>query len=72
VARDDDQGLNSKLTYVLVSGNEEGAFILSASGELRLVQSLDRERKEQYVLLITAADSGKANMQSLLVKSCIT
>uniref|UniRef100_A0A8C2SPN7 Protocadherin Fat 4 n=1 Tax=Coturnix japonica TaxID=93934 RepID=A0A8C2SPN7_COTJA len=58
VARDDDQGLNSKLTYVLVSGNEEGAFILSASGELRLVQSLDRETKEQYVLLITAADSG--------------
>ncbi|XP_042668130.1 protocadherin Fat 4 [Centrocercus urophasianus] len=58
VARDDDQGLNSKLTYVLVSGNEEGAFILSASGELRLVQSLDREKKEQYVLLITAADSG--------------
>uniref|UniRef100_A0A669PXH9 FAT atypical cadherin 4 n=1 Tax=Phasianus colchicus TaxID=9054 RepID=A0A669PXH9_PHACC len=72
VARDDDQGLNSKLTYVLVSGNEEGAFILSASGELRLVQSLDRETKEQYVLLITAADSGKANVQSLLVKSCIT
>uniref|UniRef100_A0A663MGM7 Protocadherin Fat 4 n=1 Tax=Athene cunicularia TaxID=194338 RepID=A0A663MGM7_ATHCN len=58
VARDDDQGLNSKLTYVLVAGNEEGAFTLSASGELRLVQSLDRETKEQYVLLITAADAG--------------
>ncbi|OXB63489.1 hypothetical protein ASZ78_014916, partial [Callipepla squamata] len=57
VARDDDQGLNSKLTYVLVSGNEEGAFTLSASGELRLVRSLDREKKEQYALLITAADS---------------
>uniref|UniRef100_A0A663MI09 Protocadherin Fat 4 n=1 Tax=Athene cunicularia TaxID=194338 RepID=A0A663MI09_ATHCN len=61
VARDDDQGLNSKLTYVLVAGNEEGAFTLSASGELRLVQSLDRETKEQYVLLITAADAGKGN-----------
>uniref|UniRef100_A0A8D0FG95 Protocadherin Fat 4 n=1 Tax=Strix occidentalis caurina TaxID=311401 RepID=A0A8D0FG95_STROC len=58
VARDDDQGLNSKLTYVLVAGNEEGAFTLSASGELRLVQSLDRETKEQYILLITAADAG--------------
>lgn len=52
---------------MLVAGNEEGAFTLSASGELRLVQSLDREAKEQYVLLITAADSGKA--KSLLVKS---
>lgn len=45
---------------MLVAGNEEGAFTLSASGELRLVQSLDREAKEQYMLLITAADAGKA------------
>jgi len=53
-----------------VAGNEEGAFTLSGSGELRLVRSLDREAMEQYVLLITAADAGKANGQSLLVKSC--
>nr|XP_056711917.1 protocadherin Fat 4 [Euleptes europaea] len=58
VARDDDQGLNSKLTYLLVSGNEDGVFTLSATGELRIVQSLDREKKEQYVMLITATDSG--------------
>ncbi|KAL9851842.1 LOW QUALITY PROTEIN: protocadherin Fat 4 [Geothlypis trichas] len=58
VARDDDQGLNSKLTYVLVAGNEEGAFTLSGSGELRLERSLDREAKEQYLLLVTAADAG--------------
>ncbi|XP_060103362.1 protocadherin Fat 4 [Heteronotia binoei] len=58
VARDDDQGLNSKLTYFLVDGNEDSAFMLSATGELCLVKSLDREKKEQYVMLITAADSG--------------
>ncbi|KAI1238644.1 hypothetical protein IHE44_0013382 [Lamprotornis superbus] len=58
VARDDDQGLNSKLTYVLVAGNEEGAFTLSESGELRLERSLDREAKEHYLLLVTAADAG--------------
>uniref|UniRef100_A0A8C3SRV4 FAT atypical cadherin 4 n=1 Tax=Chelydra serpentina TaxID=8475 RepID=A0A8C3SRV4_CHESE len=58
IARDDDQGLNSKLTYLLVGGNEDSAFTLSASGELHLVQTLDRETKEQYILLITAADSG--------------
>ncbi|XP_019377369.1 PREDICTED: protocadherin Fat 4, partial [Gavialis gangeticus] len=58
VARDDDQGLNSKLTYILISGNEDGAFTLSSTGELRLIKSLDRETKEKYVLLITAADSG--------------
>ena len=60
VARDDDQGSNSKLSYVLFGGNENNAFTLSASGELRVTQSLDRETKEHFVLLITATDSGKS------------
>uniref|UniRef100_A0A8C9BCN7 Protocadherin Fat 4 n=1 Tax=Phocoena sinus TaxID=42100 RepID=A0A8C9BCN7_PHOSS len=58
VARDDDQGSNSKLSYVLFGGNEDSAFTLSSSGELRVTQSLDRETKEHFVLLITATDSG--------------
>lgn len=58
VARDDDQGLNSKLTYAIASGNEEWAFRLSSNGQLSIVKSLDREVKEQYILLITAVDSG--------------
>uniref|UniRef100_A0A2K6SJR2 FAT atypical cadherin 4 n=1 Tax=Saimiri boliviensis boliviensis TaxID=39432 RepID=A0A2K6SJR2_SAIBB len=58
VARDDDQGSNSKLSYVLFGGNEDNAFTLSASGELRVTQSLDRETKEHFVLTITATDSG--------------
>ncbi|XP_034298784.1 protocadherin Fat 4 [Pantherophis guttatus] len=58
VARDDDQGLNSKLTYFLIYGNEDGAFTLSANGELHLVQSLDREKKKEYIMLVTAVDSG--------------
>ncbi|XP_057402717.1 protocadherin Fat 4 isoform X2 [Balaenoptera acutorostrata] len=58
VARDDDQGSNSKLSYVLFGGNEDNAFTLSSSGELRVTQSLDRETKEHFVLLITATDSG--------------
>ncbi|XP_068136139.1 protocadherin Fat 4 [Hyperolius riggenbachi] len=58
VARDDDQGLNSRLTYALAAGNEDGAFRLSSNGQLSVVKSLDREVKDQYVLLITAADSG--------------
>uniref|UniRef100_A0A8D0QTT7 Protocadherin Fat 4 n=1 Tax=Sus scrofa TaxID=9823 RepID=A0A8D0QTT7_PIG len=58
VARDDDQGSNSKLSYVLSGANEDSAFTLSASGELRVTQSLDRETKEHFVLSITATDSG--------------
>ncbi|CAH2300904.1 protocadherin Fat 4 [Pelobates cultripes] len=62
VARDDDQGLNSRLTYALASGNEDGAFKLSSSGQLSLMKSLDREVKEQYILLITAVDSGSPSL----------
>ncbi|XP_030047622.1 protocadherin Fat 4 [Microcaecilia unicolor] len=62
IARDDDQGVNSRLTYILVAGNEDGAFALSAAGELSLIQSLDRETKEQYLLLITAADAGSPSL----------
>ncbi|XP_018106636.1 protocadherin Fat 4 [Xenopus laevis] len=58
VARDDDQGLNSRLTYSLASGNEDGAFTLSSSGQLSLIKSLDRELKERYSLQITATDAG--------------
>ncbi|XP_048189325.1 protocadherin Fat 4 [Perognathus longimembris pacificus] len=58
VATDHDQGDNGKLSYALLGGNEEQAFTLSPSGELRVTQSLDREKKDRFVLLISATDSG--------------
>lgn len=58
VARDDDQGVNGQLSYMLSGGNEEGAFALSSSGQLSLTRTLDRETQGKYVLLITAIDSG--------------
>lgn len=58
VARDDDQGANGQLSYMLSGGNEEGAFSLSASGQLGLTRTVDREARSRYVLLVTAADSG--------------
>lgn len=61
VARDDDQGANGQLSYVLSGGNEDGAFSLSSGGQLSLTQTVDREAGGKYVLLITAADSGTAH-----------
>lgn len=58
VARDDDQGANGQLSYVLSGGNDDSAFSLSSSGQLSLTQTVDREARGKYVLLITAADSG--------------
>ncbi|KAI4818747.1 hypothetical protein KUCAC02_004049 [Chaenocephalus aceratus] len=60
VARDDDQSANGQLSYMLSGGNDEGAFSLSSSGQLRLTQTLDREAQGKYILLITAADSAGA------------
>ncbi|XP_056130418.1 protocadherin Fat 4 [Lampris incognitus] len=58
VARDDDQGANGQLSYMLSGGNDEGSFSLSSSGQLSLTQTLDREVKGKYTLLVTATDSG--------------
>ncbi|XP_046896500.1 protocadherin Fat 4 [Hypomesus transpacificus] len=58
VARDDDQGANGQLSYMLSGGNEEGSFSLSSSGQLSLTHTLDREARGQYTLLVTATDSG--------------
>ncbi|KAG8511218.1 Protocadherin Fat 4 [Galemys pyrenaicus] len=58
VARDDDQGPNGRLSYLLVGGNEDEAFALSAAGELRVTRSLDRETQALFVLMVTATDAG--------------
>ncbi|XP_014858141.1 PREDICTED: protocadherin Fat 4 isoform X1 [Poecilia mexicana] len=62
VARDDDQGANGQLSYMLSGGNDEGAFTLSSSGQLSVTQILDRETRGKYTLLITATDSGSPSL----------
>ncbi|XP_069025546.1 protocadherin Fat 2 [Embiotoca jacksoni] len=58
-ATDGDTGFNSKLVYVISSGNEDGCFsICTFSGDLQLVCPLDRESKEFYILNITVYDLG--------------
>lgn len=58
VARDDDLGTNGQVSYTLSSDND-AAFSLTSSGQLSLVQTLDRETQDKYTLIITAHDSGK-------------
>ncbi|XP_029297315.1 LOW QUALITY PROTEIN: protocadherin Fat 4 [Cottoperca gobio] len=62
VARDDDQGANGQLSYMLSGGNDEAAFSLSSSGQLSVTQTLDREAQGKYFLLITATDSGNPSL----------
>ena len=52
-ATDLDSGLNSKITYLIISGNDQNAFAISVSnGEIRTQDILDRERKDSYLLTV--------------------
>ncbi|XP_036445151.1 protocadherin Fat 4 [Colossoma macropomum] len=62
VGRDDDYGPNGQLSYSLSGGNDEGAFSLTSSGQLKLVRTLDREAQDRYILIITAIDSGSPSL----------
>lgn len=61
MATDEDQPNtpNSDIEYSIESGNEEGAFsVISTSGSLMLVKSLDFETTDSYSLVVTASDKG--------------
>lgn len=59
-ARDDDQGYNGRLVFVISSGNEDGAFKMQTTdtyGKLLIFGGVDRERKKVYKLSVTVSDS---------------
>lgn len=64
-AKDDDIGLNKEVTYVIKTGNEQGTFKLNkTSGLITLNQTLDRETKASYQLVLTATDHGTPPLTS--------
>ncbi|XP_011407489.2 PREDICTED: protocadherin Fat 4-like [Amphimedon queenslandica] len=60
MAEDADRSTdNNRITYETVTGNEDGKFLLNAdSGELSVLNSLDREDEDRYDILIRAFDNG--------------
>lgn len=60
IAIDRDSGENGRVSYTIVSGNEDGAFSLdSNTGILAVTRPLDRESQNQYALNVTASDHGR-------------
>ncbi|KAJ8942766.1 hypothetical protein NQ318_002926 [Aromia moschata] len=54
-ALDRDEGNHARVFYYLLTGNEDGAFVLDRSdGSLYANKSFDRERRDEYSLLIIA------------------
>jgi protocadherin Fat 4 len=58
-ASDSDYGRNSRLTYSIISGNQESNFEIDReSGEVILARELNFENVRSYALTISAIDSG--------------
>uniref|UniRef100_A0A8D2PXE3 FAT atypical cadherin 4 n=1 Tax=Zosterops lateralis melanops TaxID=1220523 RepID=A0A8D2PXE3_ZOSLA len=70
-AVDRDSGLNGQLNYEIIEGNTENSFSINrATGEIRSVRPLDREKLSQYTLTVKASDKGTP-LQSTTVKVVI-
>lgn len=70
-AMDKDSGPNGQIDYEIVNGNKEHSFSINhATGEIRSIRPLDREKISQYVLTIKSSDKGSPS-QSTSVKVII-
>ncbi|XP_030782164.1 protocadherin-23 [Rhinopithecus roxellana] len=65
IAHDPDEGRNGKVTYSILSGNENMAFMLDeSSGLLTTTCPLDYEMKTQHILIVLALDDGTPALSS--------
>ncbi|XP_058922061.1 protocadherin-23 [Kogia breviceps] len=64
-AQDPDAGRNGRVTFSILSGNENMAFMLDeSSGLLTTTSPLDYEFKSQYILTLLALDGGTPALSS--------
>lgn len=62
-AHDGDTGVGGEVLYKLISGNENGTFVLdSESGEIAVASELDRESVESYIFVVEAEDKGTPSL----------
>ncbi|XP_046748553.1 fat-like cadherin-related tumor suppressor homolog isoform X2 [Diprion similis] len=60
VARDRDLGYNGKLVFGISAGDRDSVFHLDPdSGDLNVINHLDRERENEYFLNVSVYDLGK-------------
>ncbi|NWY76548.1 PCD23 protein, partial [Erithacus rubecula] len=72
IAKDPDEGRNGQVTYHILSGNENKAFVLDKiTGLLTTAQFLDREVQERYSLTVIALDDGSPALSATQVLTII-
>ncbi|NWH79199.1 PCD23 protein, partial [Piaya cayana] len=71
-AKDPDEGINGQVTYHILSGNENEAFVLDKiTGLLTTAQFLDREIQERYSLTVMALDGGSPALSATQVLTIV-
>lgn len=63
-ANDSDQGVNSRLSYSIISGNDSIISINSSTGEMIVLTSLDFEKDRQLNLTVQAKDLGTPPLEA--------
>ncbi|NXK06073.1 CELR2 protein, partial [Herpetotheres cachinnans] len=72
IAKDPDEGRNGQVTYHILSGNENKAFVLDKiTGLLTTAHLLDREIQERYSLTVMALDGGSPALSATQVLTII-
>ncbi|NWU32235.1 PCD23 protein, partial [Dyaphorophyia castanea] len=72
IAKDPDEGRNGQVTYHILSGNENKAFVLDEiTGLLTTAQFLDREVQERYSLTVMALDDGSPALSATQVLTIV-
>ena len=58
-ANDQDIDMNAQIRYSIIEGNDDDIFSINGeSGQISLASEVDRERKDQYLLVVQAVDGG--------------
>ncbi|NWW46598.1 PCD23 protein, partial [Pedionomus torquatus] len=72
IAKDPDEGRNGEVTYHILSGNENKAFVLDEiTGLLTTARFLDREIQDCYNLTVVAVDDGSPALSTIQVLTII-
>ena len=66
-AQDDDTGRNARLLYSIMDGDISIFSLDPSSGQLSVTRTLDREARDEYQLVIQAADFGKFHYNIYIV-----
>lgn len=57
-AHDEDSAPFNQLSYAIRNGNQDIFNMSSSTGEIMVLQTLDREAKSEYILTVVVTDSG--------------